>query len=150
MTERLIRSLALAVDSELPRDERARAAAEIVRDAGGYRWVGIYDVDDENIVLIGHTAPSQPAHPRFRVTQGLSGEAVRLRATVMSNDVAGDPRYPAAFQDTGSEIVVPILGAESGIVIGTLDVESDRTNAFSRDDVAFVEECAAVLRPLYD
>ena len=31
-----------------------------------------------------------------------------------------------AFASTGSEAIVPILGAESGVVIGTLDVESDR------------------------
>ena len=72
------------------------------------------------------------------------------RATVVSNDVARNPSYLVTFRGTGSEIVVPILGAESGIVIGTVDVESDRTDAFSPDDVAFVEECAAVLRPLYD
>ncbi len=146
----LSRSLALAVDAESPREERARAAVEMVRDARGYRWVGIYDVDDEDVVLIGHTGSSQPEHPRFAVTQGLSGEAVRSRATVVSNDVARDPRYLVAFQGTGSEIVVPVLGAESGIVIGTLDVESDRIGAFSQDDVSFVEECAAALRPLYD
>ncbi len=150
MMERLIRSLALAVDSESPRDQRASAAAEIIRNARGYRWVGIYDVDDEEIVLIGYTGSSPPEHQRFAVTQGLSGEAVSSRATVVSNDVARNPSYLVTFRGTGSEIVVPILGAESGIVIGTVDVESDRTDAFSPDDVAFVEECAAVLRPLYD
>jgi L-methionine (R)-S-oxide reductase len=91
-----------------------------------------------------------PAHTRFSIDQGLSGDAVRRRTTVVSNDVANDPRYLAAFENTGSETIVPVLGAESGIVIGTLDVESDRVDAFSRDDVAFLEECAAVLRPLYD
>ncbi len=150
MMERLIRSLALAVDSESTRDQRARAAAEIIRDARGYRWVGIYDVDDEDIVLIGYTGSSPPEHQRIAVMQGLSGEAVRSRATVVSNDVGRNPCYLMTFQGTGSEIIVPILGAESGIVIGTIDVESDRIDAFSQDDVAFVEECAAALRPLYD
>lgn len=149
MTE-LIRSLALAVDSESPRGERARAAAEIVRSARAYRWVGIYDVGDEEIVLIGYTGSSPPAHPRFGITQGLTSDAVRTRATVVSNDVATDARYLVAFGETGSEIVVPILGAESGIVIGTLDIASDRVGAFSNGDVAFAEECAAALRPLYD
>jgi putative methionine-R-sulfoxide reductase with GAF domain len=129
-----VRALALAVDSESPRDVRARAAAEIVRGARGYRWVGIYDVGDDEIVLIGHTGPTPPQHQPLRIAEGLSGEAVRTRATV----------------STRSETIVPILGAESGIVIGTLDVESDRVDAFSDDDVAFLEECAAALRPLYD
>jgi L-methionine (R)-S-oxide reductase len=144
------RRLARVADSESPRDERARAVAEAIRDARGYRWIGIYDVGDEEIVLLAHTGAVSPAHTRFSIDQGLSGDAVRRRTTVVSNDVANDPRYLAAFENTGSETIVPVLGAESGIVIGTLDVESDRVDAFSRDDVAFLEECAAVLRPLYD
>jgi putative methionine-R-sulfoxide reductase with GAF domain len=68
----------------------------------------------------------------------LSGAAISARSTVVSDD------------GPGSETIVPILGAESGIVIGTLDAQSDRTGAFSAGDVAFLEECAEVLRPLYD
>jgi putative methionine-R-sulfoxide reductase with GAF domain len=139
LSRTVARSLAQAVDAETPREERACAAAEIVRKAGAYRWVGIYDVGDEEIVLLGQTGPTAPAHARFAVTRGLSGEAVRTRLTVVSNDVG-----------SGSETIVPILGPESGIVIGTLNVEQDRTDAFSRADVAFLEECAAVLRPLYE
>jgi L-methionine (R)-S-oxide reductase len=145
----IARRIAEAADSESPRAERARASAEIVRAARDYRWVGIYDVGDEKISLLAHTG-APPAHPRFSLTEGLSGEAVRTRATVMSNDVGSDPRYLTAFDSTGSEIIVPVLGAESGIVIGTLDVESDLAGAFSEEDVSFLEECAAVLRPLYD
>jgi GAF domain-containing protein len=75
---------------------------------------------------------------------------VRTRASVVSNDVSRDPGYLSTFGTTVSEAIVPILGAESGIVIGTLDAESDRAGAFSDEDVAFLEECAAMLRPLYD
>jgi putative methionine-R-sulfoxide reductase with GAF domain len=132
----IVRELARAADAESPREQRARTAAEIIRDARGYRWVGIYDVGDEEIALIGYTGSTPPRHERFGIENGLSAEAVRKRASVISNN--------------RSQTIVPILGAESGIVIGTLDAESDRIGAFSDDDVAFLEECAAVLRPLYD
>ena len=131
-----VRRLAAAVDAETPREIRARDGAQIIREARGYRWVGIYDVGDEEIVAIGHSGATPPMHERFGVEHGLSGEAVRTRATVVAS--------------TGSETIVPILGAESAIVIGTLDVENDRIDAFTGDDLAFLEECAAVLRPLYD
>jgi len=131
-----LRDLARAVDSERERGVRAHDAAEIVRRARGFRWVGIYDVGDDEFALIGFTGESPPAHPRFPLDSGLSGEAVRTRATVVAN--------------TGSEAIVPVLGAESGIVIGTLDAEKDRANAFSDEDVSFLEACAAALRPLYD
>jgi putative methionine-R-sulfoxide reductase with GAF domain len=134
LSETVPRALALAVDDERPRAERARAAAEIVRNARGYRWVGIYDVDDEEIDLLGHTGSTPPEHRKLAVTQGLSDEAVRARSTVVSK----------------TEAIVPSLGAESGIVIGALDAQRERIDGFSQDDVAFLEECAEVLRPLYD
>ena len=69
---------------------------------------------------------------------------------MISNDVANDPRYLTAFESTGSEMIVPILGAESGIVIGTLDVESERLGAFGGEDRDFVERCATALMALYE
>lgn len=150
MSDDLRQRLAQALDSAELREVRARRAAEIVRAARGYRWVGIYDVGDEEIELLGHTGPESPVSVRFPVTQGLSGDAVRTRDTVVCNDVARDPRYLTAFESTGSEMIVPVLGAESGIVIGTLDVESDRPDAFDDDDRTFVESCATSLMPLYE
>jgi GAF domain-containing protein len=138
VSDPVVRALAVVADTEAPREDRARAAAEIVRGARDFRWVGIYDVGDEEIGAIGYTGSEPPAHPRFDVTLGLSGEAVRTRMTVVSSDA------------TRSEAIVPVLGPESGVVIGALDVESDRTGAFSTEDVAFLEDCAAVLRPLFD
>jgi putative methionine-R-sulfoxide reductase with GAF domain len=130
-----LRELAQAVDSERERGVRAQDAAEIVRSARGYRWVGIYDAGDEEFALIGFTGESPPADPRFPLDRGLSGEAVRTRSTAVAS--------------TGSEAIVPVLGAESGIVIGTLDAKSG-AHALSDEDVSFLEACAAALRPLYD
>jgi GAF domain-containing protein len=146
----IVSELAKALDSDEMREVRAHRAAEIVRAARGYRWVGIYEVDDDRISILGHSGPTAPAFPSFEATEGLSGAAVRTRATVVSNDVSKDPRYLTTFASTGSEAIVPILGAESGIVIGTLDVESDRIDAFGLDDESFLEACAMALMPLYE
>jgi putative methionine-R-sulfoxide reductase with GAF domain len=121
MSDAVIRALLAAADTEAPREERARAAADIVRAARGYRWAGIYDVGDDEVALIGESGISS------------QGSAIARRMTI-----------------DAYRTVMPILGAESGIVIGTLDVESDRAEPFSSEDVAFLEECAAALRPLYD
>jgi putative methionine-R-sulfoxide reductase with GAF domain len=134
MNRSIAADLARVADSEAPREERARAAAETIRAAGDYRWVGISDVGDDEIAVIASTGDRRPARARFPLTEGLSGEAVGTRRTAV-----GD-----------SEAVVPILGAESGIVIGTLHVQSDRAARFSDSELDFLESCAAVLRPLYD
>jgi putative methionine-R-sulfoxide reductase with GAF domain len=129
-----LRALASAVDTEAPREDRARVAAEMICEARAYRWIGIYDIGDEEIALLAHTGEQPPVQPESAIDGGLSGEAVQTRATVVRDD----------------EAVVPILGAESGIVIGTLNAESHSAGAFANDDVAFLEDCAALLRPLFD
>jgi len=150
MSDEVVRAITASLDSLDMREVRAQRAAEIVRAARDYRWVGIYEVDDDRIELLGRTGVQAPVFVEFSADRGLSGEAVRTRATVVSNDVANDPRYLTAFESTGSEMIVPILGAESGIAIGTLDVESDRLGAFSDEDRDFVERCAIALMPLFE
>jgi L-methionine (R)-S-oxide reductase len=63
--------------------------------------------------------------------------------------VTSDPRYLTTFGSTRSEIVVPILHPVTGVTLSLIDVESERVNAFTDDDRAFLEECASVLANLY-
>lgn len=49
---------------------------------------------------------------------------------------------------SGERISVPILGAESGTLMGTLDVET-ATELDVRDE-AFLDDCAASLLPLFE
>jgi putative methionine-R-sulfoxide reductase with GAF domain len=112
--------------------------------------VGIYVVENKEIAAIAWTGPNSPAYPRFPIHQGLNGEAVRTSRTMNVGDVSKDPRYLPTLGTTRSEIIVPVLSAASRQVIGTIDVESERFNAFASRDVKFLEECAGVLSPLYD
>jgi putative methionine-R-sulfoxide reductase with GAF domain len=130
------------------RAEAARAVADAVRAAGGYRWVGVYDVDEREVAIIAWSGDGPPAHPRFPRTNGLTGAAVASGETVVVNDVASDPRYLDAFGDTRAEIIVPVTGTD-GVVRGTIDVESDVAGAFAADDQAFLEACARAARPLW-
>ena len=126
-----------AAEEQQPRDVRAHNAAEIIRETREYRWVGIYDVADDEVSLLAYAGAAAPASPRFLVTQGLTAAAVKSRAPVVGGT-------------TRSEAIVPVLGAETGIVIGTLDVESENLDAFAPADTAFLEDCAAALMPLYE
>jgi L-methionine (R)-S-oxide reductase len=128
-------------------DEAAQVAA-LIREAGRYRWVGLYAVAGEAITVIGWSGPAAPAHPRFPVTQGLSGAAVATKRAVVINDVTADRRYLTAFASTLSEAIIPILDPGTGTVAGTLDVESDERNAFTDADRQALERCAAALADL--
>lgn len=99
-----------------------------------------------NIVWSG---PGAPEYPAFPITKGLTGAAISTRKTVSVGDVAADPRYLTAFGTTRSEIIVPVFDGAGENVVGTIDVESHKPNAFSEDVQARLEDCASVIRPLW-
>jgi hypothetical protein len=125
--ERAVR-LRQACDSELPRAERARRAAEAI--AGGtYRWVAIYEVDDDDIAVLGEFGtPSRPSN-----------------AAIATGTLA-----TAAFATIGGVAVVPILGAESAVVIGALAVERERAAAYDEEERGALERDAAVVIALFE
>lgn len=137
-----LRSLAA---SPVARAVKARKAAELVRAARDYRWVGLYDVTATEIAAIAWTGAEAPAFPRFSITRGLNGAAVASRRHVVAQDVTRDPRYLTTFGSTRAEAVFVIASPVDGRIIGTIDVESDRPNAFTPEDEAFLDQCAEAL-----
>ena len=117
--------------------------AERIREAGRYRWVGIYAVGRHEISVIGWRGPSAPTHPRFPKDRGICGAAAASGSTVLANDVAKDPRYLETLTNTRSEIVVPVKRS-SGEVVALIDVESERTDAFGIEDQQQLEEFAVL------
>ena len=105
----VLRGIEDALASDLGRAEKAVKIAELVRQAGSYRWVGLYAGTDQEITAVGWSGPGAPADPRFPVTQGLSGAAVATGRAVVVNDVTVDPRYLTAFTSTLSEAIVPVV-----------------------------------------
>lgn len=147
--DRLLREIAKLIGAVFDRNETMHKIADTVRFIGNYRWVGIYDVDEHEISVIAWSGVGPPAYLRFRITQGLSGQAVRTRHTVISNDVGNDPHYLTAFANTQSEIIIPIIAVAGGPVVGIIDVESDLKNAFGDEDRILLESCASLLAELW-
>jgi putative methionine-R-sulfoxide reductase with GAF domain len=146
---RLLDELGRLLQNAEDREAKAVRIAETIRSAGDYCWVGIYEVSDEEITVIGWSGPGEPAYPRFPITQGLSGTAVTSREAVVVGDVTTDPRYLTAFGSTRSEIIVPVIEPAMRKVVGTIDVESEQKNAFTDADRATLERCAAAIADLF-
>jgi len=142
-------SIAAVLRESVPRTEKARKIADLIRNVCGYRWVGVYDVGPELVSIIAYSGSGAPAYPRFPITQGLTAAAIREKKTIIVGDVRNDPRYLTAFGSTRSEIIVPVLNGKTGAVVGTIDVESERANAFSEEDQRTLEDCAKAARPLW-
>jgi len=149
--ERLLSELRRIVSDDKDRTASLQQVADTVKNAGNYRWVGLYDVDHangrvSNIVWSGQGALE---YPTFALTKGLTSAAVAERKTINVGDVTADPRYLTAFGTTRSEIIVPIFDGSAESVVGTIDVESDNQNAFSRDVQDFLEACSDEIRSLW-
>lgn len=142
-------SIRAAVDAPGDRREKAQRLADALRELRSFRWVGIYDVAEPWVSIVAWSGPGAPAYPRFSIRQGLTGAAIREKKTVLSRDVHNDPRYLTAFGSTRSEIIIPVLEEATGTVVGTIDVESEKVNAFSRPDQELLEACARLGRPLW-
>ncbi len=148
--QKLISDLHAVVSMRRDRVACLQQIADLLKSAGNYRWVGLYDVDHaaglvKNIVWSG---PEAPSYPVFPLTKGLTGSAIAFGKTVNVGDVASDPRYLTALGSTRSEIIVPILD-QSGKVVGTLDVESSSENAFNAATQSLLELCSKTIQPLW-
>jgi len=128
-----------------------QGVAELLRSTGSYRWVGLYDVDHSGgmVTNIVWSGPGAPEYQIFPITKGLTGAAVSTRKTVNIGDVAADPRYLTAFGTTRSEIIIPVFDGRGENVVGTIDVESEKLNAFTEDVQGLLEDCSSVVRPLW-
>jgi len=144
---RVAAAVAQLVSAPAAVNRRAHRAAELIRAATGRRWVGIYAVREHQVENLAWSGVGPPAHPVFALDEGLTATAIATGRTVVSNNVAADPRYLTNQAATGSELIVPIL---SEWVLGTLDVEDASIDAFDGKDQRVFEQIATALIPLYE
>jgi GAF domain-containing protein len=71
--------------------------------------------------------------------KGVCGTAAALRETVIVEDVEAFPGHITCDARSRSEIVVPVLDADAGL-IAVLDIDSDRLAAFDDEDRAGLEQ----------
>jgi len=147
---RVLEHLCCVLEGKGDRTTNAERVAELIGRSGGYRWVGIYEVQGDEIAAVAWSGQGEPAHPRFLTSQGLCGGAARSGGTVAVGDLTRDARYLTTFGGTRSEIVVPVRHSATRAVLGLIDVESERLNAFADDDRGFLEKCASGLTCLWE
>jgi len=88
------------------------------------------------VARVGFDLPRQ-VDPMLRFGKGITGHVIRTGKLVISPDVRRDPHYVPGRATTLSELAVPVIS--NGEVIGALNLESDRLDAFAPADVELVE-----------
>jgi GAF domain-containing protein len=124
--------------------KRLRQLVEMIRDARDYRWIGVYKIVNKDFVILVGSGDEPPAYPRFPITQGLCGAVLETGKPIIVGDVTKDGRYLPTFHSTRSEIIVPMANDHRKIV-GMIDAESDKTNAFDQEDRQFLERAGGLI-----
>ncbi len=109
-----------------------------------YDWVGVYFVKGNNLVLGPWKGERETEHKVIPIGKGICGAAAKEKNTIIVNDVKKDARYIHCFEETKSEIVVPII--KNGEVKGEIDIDSEIPSAFTTRDKNFLEKISEILK----
>ncbi|MBU2957344.1 GAF domain-containing protein [Paracoccus sp. 1_MG-2023] len=119
----------------------ATIACELHQSDDRFDWTGFYRVTGPELLKIG---PYQGGHGCLVIpfARGVCGAAARERRTQIVADVEEFPGHIACSSSTRSEIVLPVIGRDDRL-IGVLDIDSDRPDAFDQTDADRLEAILA-------
>ncbi len=140
---RVLVSLSSALSSEALDKALTRSVRQLRQSSDHFDWVGIYLLQESDLVLQTYAGDEETEHVGIPIGQGICGSAAKEGATIVIPDVGKDPRYLMCFAATRSEIVVPIKGSKG--MLGEIDIDSSRLSAFSENDRETLEEVALLL-----
>ena len=127
-------------------DSLLTQVVKLIRARFGYYHANIFLVDAETREITlkeadGPSAQSMKARGvRLKIgEEGITGWVAQTGQTLLCNDVSQEPRYYKIelLPETRAELAVPLRVGER--IIGVLDVQSNRQNAFDHGDVTALE-----------
>ncbi|MBS0563891.1 MAG: GAF domain-containing protein [Proteobacteria bacterium] len=122
----------------------ATLACEIHHSDDRFDWTGFYRVTGPGMLKIG---PYQGGHGCLVIpfSRGVCGAAARTGQAQLVPDVDAFPGHIACASSTRSELVLPVFGS-GGRLIGVLDIDSNRPDAFTAEDA---RELGAILASVF-
>lgn len=111
-------------------------------DAAGIYLIEFSETDKDPYIfkskaIRGYHISFDLIEPRLKMGEGFLGTVAQTGKPIISHDVSKDRRYFAARELTRSEMLAPIVSNDR--VIGVFDLESDRLDAYSEDDLAVLQ-----------
>ncbi len=133
----LVNNVASRIALQLNLGEVTQRAAVLIQEAFNYEHVGVFILEGDTVWMrasAGQYSDRFPPDHHLRVGVGMVGGAAQAGKVQISNDVRRSVHYHNPFDEDliGSEIAIPITARST--VIGVLDVQSSRRNAFDETD----------------
>lgn len=145
----LVSEVSKSVTSTLDLSQLMRDAASLIHEKFGYPHVSLFTVHPNRRLIVYEAGSGKRSKKLdgFSISlddaRGIMPWAARNGKTVLANDVSKDDRYVHSLlppRNTKSELCVPLVFNEN--VIGLLDIQSDKLNAFTEDDQVMFEAVA--------
>ena len=145
----LVSEVSKSVSSTLNLSTIMRDAANLIHEKFGYPYVSLFTVHPNRRIIAYEAGSGKRSKKLEGYTisldnpKGIIVWTARLGKTILVNDVTADDRYipsPLPPKNINSELCVPLIF--EGKVVGLLDIQSDKTNAFTEDDQRMFEAVA--------
>ncbi len=145
----LVSEVSKSVTSTLDLTEIMHDAAALIHEKFGYPHVSLFTVHPTRRLIVYEAGSGRRSKKLEGYTislddaDGIMPWVARNGKTVLTNDVTQHKRYlpsPLPPKNTQSELCVPLIFNDN--VIGLLDIQSDKLNAFTEDDQLMFEAVA--------
>lgn len=145
---RLIAEVGRRIATLLDANQVMEQVVRVVHQTFGYYHVAIGVVEGDEVVYrfgagdLWDNTPFEFKPARLKIgKEGFAGWVVEHREPILAPDVSRDSRYVwMQGSATRSELTVPILAKDR--IIGVLDAQSERLNAFDTTDLAVLQALA--------
>lgn len=139
--ETLLPQIASVIEDEPDMIANMANVAAMLHETFRFWWTGFYRVQGEQLVLGPFQGPL--ACTRIAKGRGVCGTAWQEAQTLVVKDVHQFPGHIACSSSSQSEIVVPIL--KDNVVIGVLDIDSEKPALFDEVDAFYLEQVVEIL-----
>jgi GAF domain-containing protein len=137
--------------SSLDMDQVLDRVLEVIRRSLRFETFEFILLDADGRTLhtrAGYGFAQDAPHLRVNLGEGVVGWVAQNRQAALINDVQKDARYLVTVEQTRSELAVPLLAADR--LVGVMNVESSRLNAFTPDDERLLQTLAGQLAVLIE
>ncbi len=146
-----INAIARQTTAALEINELLRKSCEVILQSFAVDHVAMLLSEDGGLVLRAHHGKLTPRMSVGGVLArdtGLCARAISSGKPVVENDIRAVEGYVAGYEETRSEMCLPLISL--GEILGVLTLESSQANAFAQADVQPLESvadiCAAAIQ----
>jgi GAF domain-containing protein len=105
-------------------------------------WTGFYFLKDGELTVRNYQGPL--ACQVLEKNKGVCWAGINQKNTIVVPDVHQFPGHIACDARSNSEIVVPVID-KKGVILGVLDVDSEKENSFDEVDAENLEEIVGMI-----